>query len=378
MAANARPYVTAAAAAGYQVLAADVFGDEDTLAASASSMVLEYGHNGFSLAAIRHELIPALQRFGADMLLYGSGFEAQPEVLDVLAAQLPLVGNQAPVVKRCKDAHSFLTGCQALDIPVPDSCFNRELLEDNDRQHWLYKEQGGSGGMHIQLAAEAVDDGGYFQRKVPGVPVSLLFLASAQGITPVGFQRQLLAPLDSRLPYRYGGLVGPIKITGPAAEGLLKSAQLLAFEFGLRGLNSLDAMIDGDQYWILEINPRLSASLALYEMPHQWLQAHIDASLEHDVDWPSGTAGQPRANLVCYSPFDIEIPCRFNWPEWVVDKPLANSVVVKGAPLCTVVAVGESDGQAEELARTRAVILNEMLKYIQTSGEEHESSHCRY
>ncbi|MCB5187276.1 ATP-grasp domain-containing protein [Methylobacillus caricis] len=365
MAANVRPYVTAAAAAGYEVLAADVFGDEDTLAASCVSLVLEYGNKGFSPEAIRQDLIPAIKEFGAECLLYGSGFEAQPEMLDELAKNIPLAGNHAEAVASCKDPQRFLAACLANEIPVPPTCLNAQALPGDDIEQWLCKRQGGCGGMHITSAK--ISDGAdvYFQRRVAGVPVSLLFFAGATRITALGLQRQLLDPLGTELPYRYGGLVGPLEVAALPAQGLLDAAHKLAAEFGLRGLNSLDAMVDGDQYWVLEINPRLSASLSLYEMQPEWLKAHIHASMGQPVELPVIAAGQVKANLVFYAPFEVKISADFKWPEWVVDVPLANTEVAEGSPLCTVLAVADDDRQAEELARVRAALLNTMLKHIQ-------------
>ncbi|MGY1489955.1 ATP-grasp domain-containing protein [Methylobacillus pratensis] len=364
MAANARPYVVAASAAGFQVLAADVFGDEDTLLASDRHLLLDYDSRGFSADAVRDCLLPAIEEFGASRLLYGSGFEAQPALIAELASQVDLVGNSAETVAACKDARRFFQACVQHRIPVPETCFAQPLAQSlpaAEAAQWLSKRQGGCGGMHIVPAGlSTAGEENYFQRKVDGQPFSLLFLAYEGGIQPLGFQRQLLSPLDS-LPYRYGGLAGPAVMAGAVTKELIRAAGCLADAFGLRGLNSLDVVVDGEQFWVLEANPRLSSSLGLYpmEMQAEWLVCHISGQ---PASFTLSGRIQATANLVFYAPFDIRIPGGFSWPEWTMDKPLAGSTIARNMPLCSIEAEADNAQDAEALARTRMTLLSAMLQ----------------
>ncbi|GAB7563072.1 ATP-grasp domain-containing protein [Methylobacillus methanolivorans] len=377
MAANVRPYVVAASAAGYQVLAADVFGDENTLQASAKHLVLDYGKQGFVPDAILHCLLPAMREFGAQDLLYGSGFESQPTLLAQIASQVNLIGNASEVVVASKNAPVFFQRCRQYDIPVPDTCVDPSAIPPNDLSRWICKRQGGCGGMHIQHVDLSVrDDDVYFQRIVDGVPVSLLFMAHESGVSVLGFQRQVVSPTN-QLPYRYGGLAGPLVLPDSIKQGLIQAARDLSATLGLRGLNSLDVMVQGEQFWVLEVNPRLSASLGLYPVAWQaeWLAAHISGKplISHPI-----ALIQAAANLVFYAPFDIRIPQHFPWPEWVVDKPLAHTLIARDMPLCSVQAEAGDVDAAEALAKTRMTLLSAMLKpYTTIDIDKLGESHVR-
>jgi predicted ATP-grasp superfamily ATP-dependent carboligase len=380
VAASARPYVAAASAAGYHVLAADVFGDEETRAASAALLLLPYREGGFTEDAIRQVLIPALSLHQVTYLLYGSGFEATPSMLDLLSLYVTVLGNFPATIARCKSPQDFYASCLALDITVPDTRFQLASLAGERTEDWLCKRAGRAGGMHVTpLSAGVPASTGevYFQRRIPGQPVSLLFLAHEGSVHVAGFQRQLVSPCGD-LPYRYAGLVGPLALAPDMQDALVQAAGRLTRHYGLRGLNSLDAIVSEDGLCVLEVNPRLSASLALYENQVQWLQAHV-ATCQGGlpVNIPAAAAagvGQVTANLVCYSPIDVEVPAGFAWPPWVVDRSPAGTRIGQQMPLCTIVASAENDQEAEDLARQRAQLLNEALNNIEPSGESHESS----
>ena len=393
MAASARPYVAAASAAGYHVLAADVFGDEETRAASAALLVLPYHQGSFTEEAMHHDLIPALSSHQVTYLLYGSGFEAAPGLLELLAQHVPVLGNTAATIARCKSPQDFYTSCLALDIPVPDTRFELSSLADEQREDWLCKRAGRAGGMHVTpLSAGLPESTGdvYFQRRLTGQPVSLLFLAHEGKVHDVGFQRQLVSPCGD-FHYRYAGLVGPLALAPEVQDVLLQAASRLTAHYGLRGLNSLDAVLGEDGIYVLEVNPRLSASLALYDTQALWLQAHIaachgDVAVNIPVAAPSGL-GQVQANLVCYSPIDVEVPAGFAWPAWVVDRPPAGTRIAQNMPICTIIATAEDDKEAERLAYKRAQMLyqriesshlNQAINNIEPSGESHESSSFGY
>jgi len=115
----------------------------------------------------------------------------------------------------------------------------------------------------------------------------------------------------------------------------------------LRGLNSLDAVLDGDNLWILELNPRLSATFQLYP---NLLQAHLQASAGELVDLPKNK--MTRAEFVLYADEQLNIPADFIWPDWVADIPFieVNSVAIEqNEPICTVLAQGEDTVTAYQL-----------------------------
>jgi predicted ATP-grasp superfamily ATP-dependent carboligase len=148
-------------------------------------------------------------------------------------------------------------------------------------------------------------------------------------------------------------------------SGLLRAAQQLTVELGLRGLNSLDCMVEGDGFVVLEINPRLSASFALYDVEAggaRLFEAHLRACAgELTADFPPGLA---QAHLIYYAPFDLATPAAQEWPQWVADTPFGATRIKAGEPVCTVKAAADTAQQAIALAQTRVLELTqEQLNY---------------
>jgi uncharacterized protein len=352
---SARPFVRAAAAAGYRVIAADAFCDEDTRQAAAQAIQLGYARGGFKAAEFREKLFPLLSQAGG--FIYGSGFETQPQLLDEISRHCPMLGNTAETVRITKDPGRFFSQLSKLDIPFPET----SLLPPLEAEGWLRKRIGGSGGTHVVPTRQAGDSGFYYQRLVPGKPHSLLFLANGKQARVVGYNEQLLAPIVE-MPYRYGGVVGQAELPQVVHIGLQDVAQQLTAELGLRGLNSLDCMVDGDSFAVLEINPRLSASFALYDAESRGarlFEAHLSACAGESLpDFPAEPA---QAHLIYYAPFDLAIPARMAWPEWVADVPPGATRIKAGEPVCTVTAAALTTSEAMTLAQTRVAELTQRI-----------------
>jgi predicted ATP-grasp superfamily ATP-dependent carboligase len=235
----------------------------------------------------------------------------------------------------------------------------------------LVKAVGASGGGHVQPYSNAkvsLDKQCYAQQKLHGLPVSVLFLAYAQQAALVGFNELMLAPTLA-LPYRYGGAVSQIDLTASEQDQLLKAAQQLTAEFSLLGLNSLDAVLQDGVAYVLEINPRLSASVGLYETVDgemSLLAMHVAAckqaqtyTLPSSVAVKSGSVAQ----AVIYSELPLSIPANFIWPDWVQDCPSPQSSIQMhaGEPICTVLASADKADAAKQLLAIRVKMLNNLL-----------------
>jgi predicted ATP-grasp superfamily ATP-dependent carboligase len=121
----------------------------------------------------------------------------------------------------------------------------------------------------------------------------------------------------------------------------------LTTALSLRGLNCLDAVLEGDNLWILELNPRLSATFQLYP---NLLQAHVQASFGELLDLPKYKS--TRAEFVLYADEKLNIPADFIWPDWVADIPYTQKNIVtidKDEPICTVIAAGKNAATAYQL-----------------------------
>ena len=147
---SARALASSATTAGFTPLSIDVFGDDDTRAMSLATVKLDGGlSDGLTLdkfAGAVEMLISAHDPIG---LVYGAGFEHQPETIAAIAQSTRVFGNDAETLKRAKDPLALAQICDANGVRHPQVQF----APPDEPDLWLMKRRGGAGGAHIATAA---------------------------------------------------------------------------------------------------------------------------------------------------------------------------------------------------------------------------------
>lgn len=354
---SGRALAAAAVRSGHIPVVVDAFSDEDTRSLAAACHRVPLGpHGEFRASALG---TVAAQLPGGAALVYASGFERDPDLLTRLVPTGRIVGNPPDVVEAVKQPESLFPTLARLGVDHPDT--RRVPPPDGD---WIAKRVGGSGGGHIRPAARvrpAADV--YFQRHMPGIPLSAQVLADGAGVRILAFTTGWCDPTPHQ-PHRFGGLAGPVEPAPAAVAAMVRAAEALVEAFGLRGLNSLDFLIDGDSVRLLEVNPRPGASLDVLAGDPLLFSRHLAAAAG---DLGGGRERPPpftggRAMAVAYAPDAMVIPPAFPWPDWVADRPAGGGVIPAGAPLCTVLATAGDAQAAATLARLRSGRILEALR----------------
>jgi predicted ATP-grasp superfamily ATP-dependent carboligase len=363
---SARGYVQAAVAYGYAVIVLDAFIDKETRAIAKQTFKLKFNDFALDEVYFKHlfsEIFSGINLAEVEGFLYGSLFDNCPDVLDWVAKRVPVIGNSAEVLKLVKD-FSFFALLDSLNISHPEV----QLDFPESPERWLSKQIGGCGGLHIQSAhLETSSDFNhtYFQQKLAGTPVSMLFVADGNTTHLIGFNQQLTAP-TTVLPYRFAGAISNVALQPTARKKFEQAAQKLTGALSLRGICSLDAILDGGDVWALELNPRLSATFNLYE---NLLPLHLEGCVGHSQNISIET-NSSHAQLILYADEALAIPEGFVWPSWVADIPTYESCdfdiktgvkISQNMPICSVMASGESAEQAHALLLERAEKLTELL-----------------
>lgn len=356
---SARGYAQAAVSSGYEVVTLDAFADADTQRIARQAFKLKMHAQGVDAEDFKR-ILAQISLDEVDGFLYGSLFDAQPELLSWVAARVPLLGNMPEVLEQVK-GFGFFKLLDELNITHPEV----RLDVPEDAASWLSKKLGGSGGTHIKPANQG-EAGGYFQKiyyqkKMAGKPVSMLFVAEGKMAQLIGFNQQFVAPTADML-YRFAGAVSGIDLPALAQQQFGLAAQQLTATMGLRGINSLDAILDGETLWILELNPRLSATFHLYP---NLFAAHMQGCTGNLTGFSLQQA-PAKAQLILYADDAVEIPIDFVWPDWVADIPSvvdkASSVkIAQNAPVCTVLAEAENADSAYTSVLQKAQKLREMI-----------------
>jgi predicted ATP-grasp superfamily ATP-dependent carboligase len=203
----------------------------------------------------------------------------------------------------------------------------------------------------------------YFQRIVAGQPVGISFLADGRRACVIGCNEQWTDSSDPLQPYRFAGGLQPAVVSGRLRMDAVAVLDAIVGEFGLVGLNSLDVIDDGANYWVLEVNPRPGANLDIYDCfgTVQLLVSHI-ASCEGQLpDQPLPLAGASAMSIL-YAPFQCRAAPETDWPEWVADRPAPGASIAEGAPVCTVLAAGGSAPAVRRLLAERMSAASAMLE----------------
>ena len=347
---SARPLAVAARRAGARAIALDLFADEDT--AIAASGCRKVARESSALAFDREALLEAVEEHRGKVsgLVYGAGFERDPTLLSTLDSSVRLLGNRAEVVAAVKDPLGFTALLARLGVPHPQTA-----LEASTVGKWLAKRIGGSGGGHIALATSgAAAPGHYFQRWVAGRAVSVLFLGDGRNAEVLGYSEQW-ASATARMPFRYGGCVGPVMLDAKIEAAIDELCHELTAALALVGINSLDLLLDGERFHVLEINPRPGATLDVFDGRDGmalWL-AHLEAVAGRLVP-PGKMTGAPRAAAVVYAAMRLRIPLSFAWPDWSADRGRPGTVIESGEPVCTVMATAATPAEARKIVEARA------------------------
>jgi len=335
--------------AGYRPLVADCFGDQDTLAAAQAHVRLDLG-SGLQQA----EILAALDALAAgdepEGVVWGTGFEDRPELLAAIGRRWRLFGNAPQTVARLKDPRALARMCADHGIAHPEVSLEPPAVP----AQWLVKRRGGAGGLHVRPAC--ADDrprpDRYFQRRVGGVAVSVLILADGRRATVIGVSSQWSSPAQGR-PFRFGGAVRPAALAATTGHVLAEAAGTLAAAAALVGLNSVDFLVDGDTFWLLEVNPRPGATLDIFDTEDDSLFARHVAACNGDPGARSCCLHGAAAAAIVYAGHDIASVPAFAWPDWTADRQSAGTSVRADQPLCTVRAAAATAADARALLERR-------------------------
>jgi uncharacterized protein len=329
---SARMLAQAAHDEGYKVLVVDCFGDRDTL---------NYAQEMRKIADLSlHNLIPAveyfLDRFPVAATVYGSGFEGYPESLAFLAAKSSVYGNKSCVLNRLQNKPEFFSILAKLNIPYPAVSFTAP----EERAEWLLKPIQSLGGTGIKRyeGNETGKSGFYWQRYLEGVTHSVLFQANGHNFQTIGFNRQWHAQINSREEFIFAGIINHTDLSAAQQASVTDWLSLLVPEYRLKGLNSLDFMLSEGKLHVLEINPRPTAAMQLYNS--SLFVRHLAACQDELLTLDAGSVDLG-AYKILFSKEIIEIPSEMVWPEQAMDIPQNGAIIYPGQPICSMIVRGK-------------------------------------
>jgi len=287
--------------------------------------------------------------------LYTGGLENHPRILRRLQQLRPqLWGNDAVRVRRVRDRHWLAQRCREVGLEMPP-----EGSWPPGPGRWLVKPVSSAGGRGIRPWSDTEPSerpaGWYVQRWCAGVPVGVIFVGLAERTVFLGATRQLVGlPYLGGSPFAYQGSVGPLTLPAPVQAAL----EALASKLDLRGLFGIDGLLDGERFWVLEVNPRYSASVEVLEYAGSFAALAWHQSAWETANVPLRLPDPRRivAKAIVYAKRGVVFPATGPWDAALIqpatslrtfaDIPAEGEPIPAGAPICTLFATAASSEAA--------------------------------
>ena len=356
VAVSARMLAQLAVADGYEVTALDRFGDVDLRAVAPGATA----PTSDGLAALAAGI-------DADALVYGAGLENRPDLVRELAGGRELLGTPAQLLEAVRDPWALGAAAQAAGARAPETRAPGDVPEAPVRDRWLRKPRRSGGGHGVSgWRGGLLRSTEVLQRRVAGLSCSAVAIGDGRSAAVLGLTEQLHLPPG----FRWTGNVTPPRL--PEAQRAELDGRLGAVcsevvgRFGVRGAFGVDAVWDGRHAWVLEVNPRPSASLELFG-PGSF-EAHVRGA--RGLGLPA--AGVPPARscaavkLVLFADRTVCAPDPGWWPAGLVrDIPRAGETIKSGAPVCTLVS---ASADVPELVERGARLLSALPDAVLVGG----------
>jgi predicted ATP-grasp superfamily ATP-dependent carboligase len=221
----------------------------------------------------------------------------------------------------------------------------------------------------------------YLQERLQGDSCGAVYVAARRRAALLGVTRQLAGcAWAGTSQFAYVGSLGPVTLTPKQSREFHRIGNCLAREFGMKGLFGVDAMLDVQGVWTIEVNPRYSASVEILEraVGLSSIAAHVAACREGRLpDVAAGThPGTHWGKAILYARRRVRILAAFeqlasraqaetHWP-LMADIPQAGQTLEAGRAITTVFASGACLAEVERGLRARA---NEVYAALGEGGE---------
>lgn len=305
------------------------------------------------------------------------GLEFSGAELDRIRNTRPVYAMPSQVIAELRNSRIIFKVLKAAGYLVPDfysSDGSTNALKDDQSKpetspdNWLKKDSLSSGGqsvcriedVRLQQHVAMLQPSEYLQQEVRGIPCSATFLVSKhQAPVLLGCAMQICGEVAlNATGFQFCGNVGPLTFSESTRKQLQGIAVCLQKRWPLRGVFGIDFIWKAGDVFVIEVNPRLTASHEIHEgsMLHQsaHLLKHCDAFrpaivLENLPLESQQSANQLSCRLILYSDRSFVLTAlqqqrlmrfrrtlqRFGMSFWLSDIPEADTTIEEAAPFCS-------------------------------------------
>lgn len=345
-----------AASAGYLPLVIDCFDDQDIQQIAHE----HYPIKQLNITCLQEALKQLLSKYPLKQALVGGGFVTYPNSLLWLQKKFKLLGNSSATRKIINSPQDFSHKLQALDIAHPKISLHPPR---QNYSSWLIKPLLGEGGKGIKyFRGQVCKRGIYWQLFQAGQVYSALFVANGLKAKLIGFNLLWQTQHSQNQDFIFSGVMqAPAFDLQKYNKTLLNWLALLTATYALIGINGIDFIVHNNQCWLLEINPRPPASMALYSQELCLMKLHIDACEGHLPTKKITQTSQIYAYQIIYAPVSLTIPINFNWPEWTTNRPSPNTNIGTDKPICSIITSSDNVASVLLILQHRVRTIHQLL-----------------
>ncbi|MES9970941.1 MAG: ATP-grasp domain-containing protein [Candidatus Thiodiazotropha sp.] len=359
---SGRAVAESARRGGYKVTLLDRFCDQDSLAV-ADCWPVTQGFSRLDVEMFAKEMAAIIPEYPCG-LVYGAGLEGSTQLLRQLSSCCQLYGNDPSVLELLRRPRRLFPLLTRLQIPFPEVSFRPPYT--GAEKSWLIKQAascGGQGVAYFSHQRSAAESDCYYQKYIPGQVMSVLFIADGARHHNIGYNLLGMNGSGASSPFLYSGAITQATVPDRLRTQVELVVEKLVTTLGLRGVNSLDFVHNDAGIFVIDINPRPTATLELYEhlTADGWIKHHIQACRGELPVAPTISSALLHGHQILYASKAIEISANVVWPQWAKDRPLTGTRIEQGQPICSLYA------QAATTKEVKAELLSyrdEMLRIL--------------
>lgn len=384
---SVRAMVASAVNSGYTVVALDAFGDQDMRQLAETHAL----HREFNVRYSAGALYRASRKLSCDAVAYTSNLENYPGILERFGGARTIIGNSPQTVRAVRSWTDLFVKLRQAGFPTPATICAGESKKANSRLHWLVKPvlSGGGHGITFQKHSRPIGRRFMLQEYISGKSCSASFVANGHDCILLGITRQLtgLREFGSQ-GFRYCGNILPLAEavdpdrSAPLVSQVRRLALFLTREYGLTGVNGIDFILSDKQIYLTEVNPRYSASMELIEQAYALpiFHLHVNASqYGHLPEFRVEDVLHKRkffGKAILFSERNAVAPDTKGWLDsGARDIPSTGEKLLKGNPICTVLANGPSRDQTLKSLVQKAARIKEEIHEQSTVDPDNGTIH---
>jgi predicted ATP-grasp superfamily ATP-dependent carboligase len=198
--------------------------------------------------------------------MYVGGLENHPDLIESWAKLATLWGTRAEVVRVVRDPQLLSAAFHREGLRFPRIA---SQATDRSASRWLRKPRRSGGGRGIMFwnPGDPLDpEKEYLQEYVAGRSLSGAWVADDQTVHLLGVTKQEIGDQgNGARGFQYSGSLGPLPLGESEQQEWIRIGQCLHGTLGLRGLFGVDAVHTEAGLYVIEVNPRYTASMELIE-----------------------------------------------------------------------------------------------------------------